>query len=87
MNQGTLFPVYTRNEKQESEKTGYPAENTSEILVPAISGKSGEFSESREQEYRRVGSQVSPLSPTRINRMDAGATSENDMTARRMEVY
>jgi hypothetical protein len=38
--------------KQESERTGYPAENTSEMLVPANLGKSGESSESREQESR-----------------------------------
>jgi hypothetical protein len=38
--------------KQESEKTGYPAENTSEMLVPAYLEKSGESSESRDQESK-----------------------------------
>src|SRR5262245_27485847 len=34
-----------------------------------------------------AGSLVSPFSATRINRMDGGATAENDMSARRTEVY
>jgi hypothetical protein len=50
-----LFPCSPHipgTRKQESEKTSYPAENTSEMLVPANLGKSGESSESREQESR-----------------------------------
>jgi hypothetical protein len=50
-----LFPCSQHipgTRKQESEKTGYPAENTSEMLVPANLGKSCESSESREQESR-----------------------------------
>ena len=85
-----LFPCSPHipgTRKQESEKTGYPLKIRVKCLFPRIWGNRANPVNHGNKNPGRICSPVSPLSATRINRMDAGATAENDMTARRTEVY